>query len=187
MIQEPATQSVTAFPISAPGRRGLPRDWVAAMHADYLALGSLSATAERHGRTRQALRELFRRAKLPLRARNFLPPHEYRGVKYTPGKDGYMRAHQRGRQLLHKAVWQAERGPIPPGYEVGFRDHDVNNCAIANLICLPKKDMRRRNSTGKNQFTKALPPVLPAAARVQNNYREFRAELEMAALAGKTP
>ena len=38
---------------------------------------------------------------------------------------------------LHRAVWEAERGPIPNGHDVHHRDEDKGHNAISNLECLP--------------------------------------------------
>jgi hypothetical protein len=49
-------------------------------------------------------------------------------------------------QLLNREVWKRERGPIPPGHLVVFKDGDRMNCAIENLELISTADNARRNS-----------------------------------------
>lgn len=146
--------------------RALPRATVAAMYSDYLQLRSVAKVAKKWGKTRQSIWDILRRRyKLRVMRR-----HEFRmhgGRKYTPQERGagsrggsYWRATVEPRDFLHYVIWREERGEIPPGHELTFADGDTRNCAIENLLCLPKAEMRRRNSPGVNQHTMARDAAL---------------------------
>lgn len=139
--------------------RSLPRATIEAMYADYLRLRSIEKTARKWGKTRQSMWDILRR-RFKLRV---MRRHEFRmhgGRKYTPQERGagsrggsYWRATVEPRDFLHHVIWREERGEIPPGHELTFADGDTLNCAIGNLLCLPKAEMRRRNCAGTNQHT----------------------------------
>lgn len=48
--------------------------------------------------------------------------------------------------LLQRVVWERERGPIPPGHAVVFRDRDKANCNPGNLECISRAELMRRNT-----------------------------------------
>lgn len=77
-----------------------------------------SCAAKHMWRTRQPKREF----------------QEYRGVRYYKQDDGYWRAGRHsGGELMHRAVWEGERGPIPEGWHVHHKDHDPSNNDVGNL------------------------------------------------------
>lgn len=141
------------------GRRGLPREWVEAMYADYLRLGSLEKVGKLHGRTRQNMFGIFQTAGLKLNAKKFLPAIEHNGKKFTmqktAGRHKYLRATLRkGKTVyLHHEIWMAHHGPIPPGHKVCFKDGNHLNCDIGNLELLSNSEQVRKHATGANQFT----------------------------------
>lgn len=159
------------------GRRGMPREWVLAMYADYQAGMSLAAVAEKHGRTRQNMFEIFKRRGLPLRAKKTLPALLVDGKKFTEqktcGRHRYLRA-TTGRTAktiyLHHVVWEKANGPIPPGHKPAFRDGNHRNCALENLELLTNSDqVKKYASKGHNQFTKAAPKMLAALLQGRGN------------------
>lgn len=175
------------FPKIIPGRKGHSEEMVRAIYADYWRLKSLAKCAALHGRTRQALHELFKSHGLPRYQRNFHSPVEFEGVFYTPMKGGYLRGTNNmtgRRELLHYAVWRKHHGPVPPTYQVTFSDGDKRNCAIENLRCEPGDVVRRRNSTGQNQFTRPdyVSPRreqrLTVGSRKEKAWRELREGIE---------
>lgn len=141
------------------GRRGMAREHVDRMYADYLRLRSLALTAELHGRTRQSLYDTFKRRGLRLYPRNFKSQIQYGGRTFTPGKNGYLRdtifrKREAGEEtLLHRRVWVEHHGPIPAGHTICFKDGDRRNCAIGNLEMLTHDEQQQRRGTGANQFT----------------------------------
>lgn len=159
-VEEIRRAAVKALRKGSVGRSGLPAYAVDAMYADYQRLNSVEKVGKLYGRTRQAVHEIFVSHGKKLRDRSFFskrPPFTpiiYRGRKFTPGKDDYFRATTGDRALLHYLIWEDERGPVPPGCELRFINGNTADARIWNLECLSKAEMRRKNATGHNQFTK---------------------------------
>lgn len=144
------------------GRRGLPREWVLQMYADYQRLGSLEKVGKLHDRTRQNMFGIFQTHRLPLNAKKFLPARQVDGRKFTRQKTGgkhrYWRATIRKKktEYLHHAVWIQHHGPIPPGFKVCFKDGNADNCRIGNLELLSNSEqVRKYAAKGENGATKA--------------------------------
>lgn len=55
---------------------------------------------------------------------------------------------------VHILTWEARHGPVPAGHVVCFRDGDKTNFALANLECISRKELMRRNTVHN------LPPKL---------------------------
>ncbi len=154
---------LTAYPKTNPGRRGLPLEVKAAMVADYQRLKSIRGVAKLWGRTNQCIWEILKTAGVPCVKKNLLQAVIYKGEKYTPGKGGYLRSTRfqaRGKKpgfetQLHRVVWVDHNGPIPDGYQVGFKDGNKANCAIENLMCMPLREIVRLKATGANHHTKS--------------------------------
>lgn len=86
----------------------------------------------------------------PLRSRAKHPIYELRGVRYYLKPPGYYKydhvAHGEKpdlEQYLHRAVWIANHGPIPPGHDVHHKDADRTNNHPSNLQCLAEGDHHR--------------------------------------------
>ena len=147
------------------GRKGMPREWIDQMYADYLRLGSLAKAGELHGRTRQNMFDIFKRRGLKLNPRNFQAVVEYKGRRYTCQKTGgrhrYLRDTKAGRTkadkrtvYLHHVIWEEHNGPIPPRHKLAFKDGNHLNCDISNLELLTNSDQVRKYACkGQNQFT----------------------------------
>jgi len=54
------------------------------------------------------------------------------GIRWHQRKDGYFASSRRG--LLHRAIYAAEHGPIPPGMDVHHKDLDKSNNDPSNLV-----------------------------------------------------
>lgn len=152
------------------GRAGLPQEWLERLQADYQRLGSLARVAAAHGRTRQSVYQIFKRAGI---ARNPRPDAKpaviYQGRKYSQDSNGYWRATV-GRdpnRRLHHVIWVAANGPLPPGHKLVFKDGDKNNWQLANLELLSNSEQTRRHASGHNQFTRT------AAARTSVLLQNF--------------
>lgn len=114
---------------------------------------SLAEVASHFGVSRQTVYTRFKRAHRPMRERKpALPFVEYDGCRYTLGVNGYMRRTDGNRQLLHRAIWEREVGPIPEGWEIHHRDHDKTNNTLSNFECLSKEDHARLHAAGCSQF-----------------------------------
>jgi RNA polymerase sigma factor (sigma-70 family) len=137
------------------GRRGLPRDVVELMNADYLQLKSLSKTGKLWHRSRQAVWEILStagfRLNTPPRKREAM---EHGGLTYRrSAKGGFYRCTTSGRRLLHHVVWEEVNGQVPEGSEIIFEDGDKENIVIDNLRCQPTTSASRARGT-RNQHTK---------------------------------
>ncbi len=149
------------------GRRGLPKEWLEVMYADYQRTGSLEKTGKLHGRTRQSMFGLFKYHGFKLNAKKFLPPVVYKGMKFTcqktQGRHRYLRATVRNgkTEYLHHLVWEEHNGPIPSGFKVCFKDGNHLNWKLDNLELLSNADQVRKHATGHNQHTRS------AQARLQ--------------------
>ena len=51
-------------------------------------------------------------------------------------------------ELLHRHVWEKEKGPIPEGCNVQFKDGDSLNCHIDNLFLINRKNKAQINKAG---------------------------------------
>jgi hypothetical protein len=65
----------------------------------------------------------------------------YDGYRYRRYPDSPRGAHRRyfsrSGKLLHRAIWEREVGPIPPGWHVHHKNRDPGDNSIENLECLP--------------------------------------------------
>jgi hypothetical protein len=138
-----------SVPKNSCGRRGLPASLVEAMWNDYQRVKSLEKVGVLYHRTRQGVYQIFHGRGYKLNKQSFLPVVEYRGRKYTRGKDGYLRDtifRNRDRvgaeAFLHRRMWVDLHGPIPAGWQVSFKDGNNQNCVPGNLFCLPLPEVR---------------------------------------------
>lgn len=53
-------------------------------------------------------------------------------------------------ELLHRHIWEKEKGEIPKGYLVIFKDNDSLNVDISNLCLIKRSELVRLN----NKFSK---------------------------------
>lgn len=167
------------------GRAGMPEYHAQRMYRDYLRLHSLSQVGKLHGRSRQSVYEMFRRRGLKLypRWQTIHPVVEHRGRKYTPGKGGYLRdtnvrkANPGRESMLQRVIWREQRGDIPAGHEIIFRDGNKANCAIENLDCLPRRQARGARASGQNGFTRSASSRL---GTLLNNFATGRATVATA-------
>jgi hypothetical protein len=76
---------------------------------------------------------------------------EYGGTRfrrYPESQDASLRNYfrppihiaMRGVESLHREIWKAERGPIPPGWHVHHIDGNPLNNSLDNLECLPEAE-----------------------------------------------
>lgn len=107
--------------------KGVKRDLdpaiVSAMFADYQRLRSVAKVAALYGRTRQSVWDTLRRRGLTLPRRKQTELIRFDGRHFTRDPHGYWRATRRrsgGEVMLHRAMWEAAHGPIPPGHDAGF-------------------------------------------------------------------
>lgn len=116
---------------------------------------SCGEVAKMIGATRQAVWGLMKSHKVKTRLKKILPFYIYNGYKFTISKStGYYRCTipKMGRVLLHRYVWETERGKILDGYDIHHIDEDKTNNIIDNLECLPKTEHTKKYSPHHNQY-----------------------------------
>lgn len=64
--------------------------------------------------------------------------HKYKWIKVREGKPV-----QRNYEPLHRVVWELNKGPIPPGGIIMFKDGNAMNSSIDNLILCENERVRR--------------------------------------------
>jgi hypothetical protein len=120
----------------------------------YLSGLSLEQVAIKHGVTRQCVYKAFKKRGFALRGINFKPDQFYDGKKFTLRNHGYYAMTTSDRCLMHRYVWEKEKGKIPRGWDI----HHINGLKfdnrIDNLECLPKDEHTRLYSPHNNQYTK---------------------------------
>lgn len=62
---------------------------------------------------------------------------------------------------VHKLVWEAVHGPVPPGQILSFRDGDKSNIALENLHLRTRADMMDENNL------RNLPPEVQEVIRLK--------------------
>jgi hypothetical protein len=81
--------------------------------------------------------------------------------------------------LLHRAVWEHHKGPIPPAWHVHHRDRDRRNNAIENLELVPAPDHQRRHMLDRSASgQKWAPDLSPASLAKQVEWRRSDAGQE---------
>ena len=115
---------------------------------------SLEQVAEQLSVTRQCVFKAFKERGFSLRGPKFQPYQEYDGKKFTLRNNGYYSLTKSDRCLMHRYVWEKERGKIPDGWDIHHKDEKKSNNHIDNLECLPKSEHTRLYSPHNNQYTK---------------------------------
>ena len=68
------------------------------------------------------------------------------GYERVCSKDGYVliKTAEPGLfELKYRVVWENEKGPIPSGHVIAFKNQDKTDCRIDNLILMSKSEMAR--------------------------------------------
>jgi hypothetical protein len=123
-----------------------PDDVIRTLHREYQKLGGVRPVAKKYGLQRTSVRNMFKRAKLPVVQPNAQPTITRNGIKYSLNPDGQCwRRTTRGQQkhTLHRDIWEEKHGPIPPGMCVVARDGDNSQVRLENLFLLSKPDAMR--------------------------------------------
>lgn len=69
----------------------------------------------------------------------------------------YFQRHANGRaEYLHRAVWSAAHGPIPPGHHVHHRDGNPANNALDNLECVSAAEHIARHPYDAERLARQL-------------------------------
>ena len=120
---------------------------------NYLSGISLEQVANEMKITRQCLYTAFKRRGFALRGINFQPFQIYDGKKFTLRNTGYYSLTTDKRCLMHRYVWEKEKGPIPKGWDIHHINCNKADNRIENMECLPKAEHTRKYSPHHNQYT----------------------------------
>ena len=72
------------------------------------------------------------------------------GYERICSKDGYVliKTAEPGLfELKYRVVWENEKGPIPSGHVIAFKNQDKTDCRIDNLILMSRSEMVRYNQS----------------------------------------
>lgn len=119
----------------------------------YLSGLSLEQVANEMGVTRQCVYKAFVKRGFALRGPNFRPFQIYDGKKFTLRNTGYYSLTTGNRSLMHRYVWEKEKGRIPQGYDIHHINEKKYDNRIENLECLPKAEHTKKYSPHHNQYT----------------------------------
>lgn len=76
------------------------------------------------------------------------------GLNYAQLRNtGYYSSTTDIRGLMHRYVWEKEKGKIPKGYDIHHINERKYDNRIENLECLPKSEHTRKYSPHHNQHT----------------------------------
>ena len=123
-------------------------------YAMYLDGLSLQQVANELGVTRQCIYKAFRRRGFVLRGINLNPYQYYDGKKFTLRNTGYYSLTTDDRCLMHRYVWEKEKGSIPDGWDIHHINLNRTDNRIENLECWPKAEHTRKYSPHNNQYTR---------------------------------
>lgn len=94
----------------------------------------------------------------------------FNGVDFYEGPGGYYRASTKqphsGSVLMHREVWAAEYGPIPPKHEVHHVDGNKANNALSNLELMHQskhRSMHGKEWTGTEKAKQHMDAIRPKA------------------------
>lgn len=69
----------------------------------------------------------------------------------------------------HLLVWEAARGPIPPGHALVFKNRDRADIHLDNLECITRRELMRRNSV--HNLPAPLPQVIQLLGALKRKIR----------------
>jgi hypothetical protein len=120
----------------------------------YLEGYSLNQVAQQLNVTRQCVFKAFKKRGFMLRGVNYQPKQVYDGKTFTLRNHGYFSLTTGKRTLMHRYVWEKEKGAIPDNYDIHHLNGIKSDNRIENLECLSKSEHTKRYSPHHNQYTK---------------------------------
>jgi hypothetical protein len=100
------------------------------MYKTYQEGYSLEQVGRMYGITRQSVYIGFSRRGFKLREKVKLPFLMFNGIKFTLRNTGYYGRTDGGREMMHRFVWEHQKGKIPKGYDI----HHINHYKTDNRI-----------------------------------------------------
>ncbi len=73
-------------------------------------------------------------------------------------------------EFIHKRVWEAAHGPIPPGHRLWWKDGNHDNCALENLELL--SDAQHMARTSIHKLPRELKETILLVGRVKRAIRK---------------
>lgn len=120
----------------------------------YLQGYSLDQVAQQLNVTRQCVFKAFKKRGFMLRGVNYQPKQVYDGKTFTLRNHGYFSLTTGKRTLMHRYVWEKEKGSIPDNYDIHHLNGIKSDNRIENLECLSKSEHTKKYSPHNNQYTK---------------------------------
>lgn len=120
----------------------------------YLEGYSLDQVAQQLNVTRQCVFKAFKKRGFMLRGVNYQPKQVYDGKTFTLRNHGYFSLTTGKRTLMHRYVWEKEKGSIPDNYDIHHLNGIKSDNRIENLECLSKSEHTKKYSPHNNQYTK---------------------------------
>lgn len=106
------------------------------------------------------------------------PPKNYKPVgSERTDKEGYRWrkvADPNKWRLIHRMVWEEANGPIPPGHNIQFRDHNPQNCALDNLYIITKAEQLKTQNSFMAKYPKELQDVIRLKGALKRRIKQHK-------------
>lgn len=103
-------------------------------------------------------------------------PHNHRDVgSERINVDGYIEvkvAEPSTWMVKHRMIWEQANGPIPPGYNVQFKNHNPLDCRIDNLYLISKAEQLAKENSFYVKYPKDLQDVMRLKGVVKRMIRK---------------
>ena len=77
---------------------------------------------------------------------------------------------------VHVLIWREAHGPVPPDHAVRFKDGDRRNFDLANLECISRADLMRRNT--RHNLPKPLADIIALRAALNRKINRLRRQTD---------
>lgn len=150
-------------------------DIVAAMYALYKTGLSYQAVAKTYRKNPKTVFDMFKRRGYELRSSMRHPVIRIDGIKFIKSpKDKYWRSSIEGgkpRIMLSHYIWLKNKGSVPKGHRIHFKDFNPDNYSIENLELFSIKKAAGTRVKFKNQYSSGK-PIKNKKQKVKSEYEE---------------